>query len=207
MPGKTKPTIPTLSRLVKGIKTPEGFERSVHTEPKTEWCAAYKVLTLKGDGIEIVVEFNGFDKSWDSWSLASGHVSFSTSQGTRTFDRYGVEDSFYIDNPLKWGTTDDVVEKANEQILAFIETKIPEARARVDRSERIPGIPFDVTPETKARVTEQLKAGTPYRFMPSGFGTGYVLSTKRTRYSKRAERATEKFLSVTPVYVETFDAD
>jgi len=265
--------------MLREIETPEGFEREVRVEPKTNWMPAFKVLALTSPDVEILINF--YPNSRDSYSLASGHVSFDTPLGRRTFDRYGVEDSFYIDNPRKWidapragdrvvhgkskmlGTVTqgpgyrefgenrkdsysdettivwdsadgagtkvvytkrqlsaskiakaDVIEQANHTIKQILEVRIPEARARLAQSERVPGIPFEVTPERKQEVTRTLASGSAYSFTPSGFGTGYRLFMKRDRYSRgipggseRAREETERFFGISPIYVETFDAD
>jgi len=95
-------SVPTVAKMLKGILTPEGFTREEYSEPKTQWHPAYKCLRLTGiGGIVIEIEFNG---GRDSYFLASGHVGFDSPAGRRSFDRYGVEDSFYIDNPAKWGS-------------------------------------------------------------------------------------------------------
>lgn len=260
-------TVPSTARLIRDIKTPEGFEREVRTEPKTNWCPSYKVLTLRSSDIEITIEFFGGPNRRESYFLANGHVSFDSSAGRRSFDRYGVEDSFYIDNPVKWdngrlwegdrvvlgknlGTVKssagykgwgddrhwvdeiiiawdsgeeetfserqfkrrgikkaDVIEQTNQKIKTFIEVKIPEARERLDHSENVPGIPFMVTAERKAEVISRIQSGQAYTFMPSGFGTGYTLSGHQDAYSKRADKETERFFGVSPIYVNTFDAD
>jgi len=94
--------MPTIAQMLKGIITPEGFEREVTTET-WEWGKdkhKYKVLTLTNGDITIKIEFNSVEP--EAYMLANGHVTFKAPDGgTRTFDRYGVEDSFYIDNPLK----------------------------------------------------------------------------------------------------------
>jgi hypothetical protein len=92
--------VPTVAKMLKGIVTPDGFTREVYTEPKTQWHPATKCLKLVGPGVEILIVFDGVS---DSYSLASGHVSFDSPAGRRSFDRYGVEDSFYIENPARWG--------------------------------------------------------------------------------------------------------
>lgn len=264
---KQQQRVPSVARMLRDIATPEGFEREVRTEPKTEWYPAYKVLTLKSEDIEIVIEFS---QGRDGYFLACGHVSFDTADGRRSFDRYGVEDSFYIDNPAKalgkeklWehqrvvrgaklgtvvsgagyrGNTPnrkwvdevviawdegetttyteaqvkrnrivhaDVVEQTNATIRRFIEVRIPEARARIARSERVPTTPFSVTPEDKARVVQRLKTDKQYTFMPGGFGTGYTLTRSARTGGYGAKRAPqlEAFFGVKPIYVSTFDAD
>jgi hypothetical protein len=102
-------SIPSEARMIREILTPEGFERELRTEPKDQWHPAYKVLTFSNETITIEIHFYGGTAAQrrESYMLASGHVSFKTPDGgTRTFDRYGVEDSFYIDNPNKFGAED-----------------------------------------------------------------------------------------------------
>lgn len=267
MPTAEKITVPSVARMIRDIVAPEGFEKTVRTEPKTNWGPAFKVLVLKSADIEIEIHFLG---GRESYSLASGHVTFETSAGKRSYDRYGVEDSFYIDNPLKmaggrnmwtgdrvakgkdrgtvtkaagwtgfgedrtyseafsirWdGEEDethytneallkrlgivkaDVIEQTNAKIWDIVHVRIPEDRARIGNSESVPGIPFMVTPERKALITQQLKAGGDYSFTPSGFGTGYRLSANRGPWSRQADPKTAEFFGMSKLYVDTFDCD
>lgn len=97
-----KVRVPTAATIIKGIETPEGFTRSKSTYPKDgrSGYGGFKVLTLESPDTKIELYFDG---GRDSYHLASGHVEFDTPMGRRSFDRYGVEDSFYVDNPLKRG--------------------------------------------------------------------------------------------------------
>jgi hypothetical protein len=157
------------------------------------------------DGITITLRFYGRNAgkekpaSYDS--KASGHTSFTTSQGVRTFDRTGVEDSFYLQLA---DTVEDVLQRFRDQIK-----RVAESRARIDRSESIPGLGFLATPELKAQVTAELKAGKSHSFTPSGFGTGYRLYTGRqqSRFDHRAKAETEAFFGVSPIYLQTMDCD
>lgn len=209
MTTKRKVRVPRPSTIMRGIKTPEGFEREERTET-WQWGAGskpvtYPVLRLFSPDVEIEVHFSG---GRDSYELASGHVTFDTAMGRRTFDRTGVEDSFYVNNPAKvtWVNEVDPIAEANEEIRRVIEERIPEARERLARSEAVPTIPFTVTPEVKQRITEELLAGRRHSFVPSGFGTGYTLTAHREPYSKpNAELAL--FFGVAEVWVSEFDAD
>lgn len=273
MTTKTKmTTVPSVARMMKEIRTPEGFERTT----SETWYAGGKewpVLKLESPDVSIEIVFTPQRDPYrkDGYDLGSGHVTFKTSAGERTFDRYGVEDSFYVDNPLQWkndrlwegtrvswlaqrllGTIlespgyrsfgpdradswedrytilwdngnrvdytesqrkragivrADVIEQVNATIKHFLEVKIPQARARIDKSEHVPGLPFMVTAEDKERITKTLKRGEPHRFMPSGFGTGYTLSRRGTSWSRPAGKELERFFGVHPLHVETFDAD
>src|SRR5690606_2151004 len=92
---------PTLERVKAALEVPEGFTLTEGQEES--WDASeppYRTLELdKTDGsvsIQIVFDNPGNPKAY---STASGHVSFDTSKGRRTFDSRGVSDSFYINNP------------------------------------------------------------------------------------------------------------
>ena len=199
-----KVRVPSVAQFQKEIAVPSGFTAKAG---KTSWGHGlnhFEVdnLILEGDGITITI-----DLGRDNYSLGTGHVSFSTSQGTRTFDRRGVEDSFYIGNPQNYGINDellDPVEAANKTIKRFIEEKIPASRAKIDQSETLPGTSLLIDDEKRAR----LAADGKLTLTPSGFGTGYVFSKTKTRWGREATNAQKKALGVAgSLYVETFDAD
>lgn len=209
MPSK-KVVVPSVARMLRDIVTPKGFKREVTTEINRWNSKPYKVLVLASPSIKIEIYFTGNRKDF---FLADGHVSFKADGGWRSYDRYGVEDSFYIENPLQWvgsrwedGT--DVIARANETIKNFIEVKIPESLALIARSESVPGIPFSVTPERKAAITKALKSKQSNTFMPSGFGIGYTLWTRKIdSFCERGSKEMEKFFGVSPIYISKFDAD
>lgn len=260
--------VPSISTLLKGIVTPEGFEREETTEV-WRWGqkeTTYPVLRLTSPDVRIQINFSG---GRDSYALADGHVTFDTSQGERTFDRYGVEDSFYIDNPAKASSRDRMwsndrvqlgsrlgtvetspgyrsfgedrkdswedryvvvwddgesstytqkaldragvkraseVEQTNARIRRFLTDDIPQARARIDRSEPVPTTSFMVTPEQKEKVTKTLQAGQPYRFTPAGFGVGLELTAAKQPWAERSAELA-RFFGVRTVWVSRFDAD
>jgi hypothetical protein len=261
----TKPargkSVPTPKAIMKDIVTPAGFTRTETSTDKLDSFRGYDqkwpVLVLESPDTRIEIWFSPANTG--SWDLGSGHVWFDTAHGRRSFDRYGVDDSFHVPNPARSGGPyeprhDDIVEvdghlakvtevtgrerwpitvshdgtveaftkrrfashggryasagaQTNESIREVIEERIPEARARIDRSESIPGIPFMVTPESKAQITAKLKKGEQHSFMPSGFGTGYVLHARRSPGAKAATKKTCDFFGVSPLWVSTFDAD
>jgi len=205
---KAKAVIPSEARLMRDILTPDGFEREVSRDE--QWNN--NLLTFTNGEITITIRFFSGEGRRESIFLASGHVEFKVpGGGVRTYDRYGVEDSFYIDNPAQWPEwredgPPDVIVKTNETIRHFIEERIPESLARIARSEQVPTLPFSVTPEQKQGITSQLLSGVSYSFMPSGFGTGYTLHAQRLYMAERSP-ALQKFFDVPCVYVSTFDAD
>ena len=173
------------------------------------WYGNQKIITpvlkLTGidsnEGITIELKFYKQEGKLHSYSdRASGHTSFTTTQGTRTFDRTGVDDSFHV------GLCDDVAD-----IRTKIERelkRIAESRARISDSIPVPQIGFLVTPESRAEISAKLKKGGSHSFTPSGFGTGYRLSTRQqSRYDQRASQALEAFFSASPIYMQTLDCD
>lgn len=196
---------PSMDEIAAGLETPAGFSRLDSEEgPYYEGDSPFKVITLEGDGITIKVNLNGSD---EDYFIGDGHVSFESSKGTRTFDRYGVEDSFYIENPPKWANTNkkpvDIVGETNATIRDFIDRKVPEARARIDSKETVPGLGLLVGDSQKKAL---LSKGT-LSLTPSGFGTGYTFSTTPRRYGKPATAEQKKFFGASELWVETFDCD
>lgn len=169
-------------------------------------------VTFRGDGIEMRIEFwpdwdaldyKGKRQRVDNWTIAaSGHTNFSTERGQRTFDRVGVDDSFYV-NP--GDTADTLREKLVEQI-----TRVAASRERLARSEAVPGLPggWVVTPERRAEIGKVLASGRGYDFRPAGFGIGYHISTHRLAFGQPLPRATADFFGIDrPLFFETMDCD
>jgi hypothetical protein len=79
--------------------------------------------------------------------------------------------------------------------------------------ESIPGIPFMVSPKSKAEITKKLNNGGFHSFHPSGFGTGYTITCRPPRRRdpwgpQKAKKETQVFFGVKmPIWVQTFDAD
>lgn len=178
------------AKHVKAITTPDGFTAEMIEE--TRFKPVMQVYVLKNDTIEIK-----FDQS------GCGHTRFKVGEGWRTFDRLGVEDSFYH-LPL-WATHEipplnDIVAEQFERIaksLAYHKTAV-----------QIPDIPFTTSPEAVGKLKDELKTKGVIRFTPSGFGTGYEVLRKPRSYScTRATAKLETFMGLSPLYVATFDAD
>jgi hypothetical protein len=193
---------PTVDSLAKAIDVPEGYSLKKGKEDYFRTGEKIPTLTLTGDGVEIKIIFD--ETTENPFTLASGHVDFSTVKGVRTFDRRGIEDSFYVNNPdQSFSDEGDPNQQVNETIQDFITKRIPESRERLKNSETIPGIGLMTTPEKKAKL---LKEGR-VEFVPGGFGTGYVFTTKATPGSRPASPAQKEFFNTPTLYVETFDYD
>jgi hypothetical protein len=132
----------------------------------------------------------------------SGTTSFNTANGWRTFDRTGVEDSFYWKPLWEKDVRPEVKVMIDEQM-----ERIAKSRDFAKTAVRIPQIGFTVSPDLLARLKETFKRKGYHAFHPSGFGTGYTVSGKKLRFSNRASKEMEDFFGVAPLYIETFDAD
>ncbi len=213
-PDHVPPTFHTVDSLFDGIAhfgtslagghltVLEGF-----TATKTEEKSAMviPILKLEGDGITFEIRFHelGKDEKLTHYSTAaSGHTSFTTSQGSRTFDRTGVEDSFYVNYS---DTVEAVIAKLQAQIK-----KVAESRERISGMVPVPGMGWLVTPASRDEITAKLLAGKSHTFTPSGFGTGYRIyhrNSPRLRYDERAKPETEAFFKVSPLWLEAMDCD
>jgi len=191
------------SDLVEGIAVPDGFKKSFVT--RTEYGEKVRVLTLEKKG-DTTIEIH-LTNDPDTWAMGSGHTNFTTALGMRTFDRLGCDDSFYVDVPEKGKP--GVVEAVNAQIVEQL-ARIVKSRDTLARSEVIPQIGFSVTPERKAECIKLLKAGKSVTFTPSGFGTGYELTTKANRRSYGLEWGSKElaaFFGVPSIFFNRMDCD
>lgn len=138
------------------------------------------------------------------WLDGDGTTNFATAQGRRTFDRRGIEASFYW-KPLYAGDERDPLAVIPEQLA-----RVAERRAFYENVLKIPGLPsaFVIAPDDLEKLRADLNRGRDRTFTPAGMGTGYTISTKRGRYGRPASKELVEFLAVKrTVYVESFDAD
>lgn len=184
---------------MKPVKVPEGFT--------VEWGESswgfganehtYRHCTLKSATVEIKFDDNG-----------SGHTRFKTGESWLTFDRTGVEDSFYHRALFKGDRCDDLNAIVKEQ-LERVQKRLDYYKSAIS----LPGIPFTVAPGGIDQLKVELGRRGFITFIPSGFGTGYNVSRKAGRdgmSGRPAPRATaelEKLLGHSPLYVSKFDAD
>lgn len=133
-----------------------------------------------------------------------GTTSFEVDgKGWLTFDRTGVESSFYW---KKWDYPG--AEEVNIELVIKEQVKrVIDRREYYKSAIQVPQIGFTVSPEGKVALINDIKRKGFRNFMPSGFGTGYIISVKPVRFSTRAKPELEEFIGVSPLYVGTFDAD
>ena len=124
-----------------------------------------------------------------------GHTLFKTPKGWRTYSRRGVDDSFYADE-------DDINKVLKEQV--------DRAKQGIEKSKSdliVPVYRFILRPEEYEKHKKDLAAGKSIRLAPAGFGTGYTLSTRPSRWSKPASTEVAQFFGVPKLFAEAFDHD
>lgn len=197
-------------KFLAAIPVPPGMLATFHDEMIDEWNSKAKKnalvpcpsATFAGDGITMVLSMDG---SGD-YSHGSGHTTFTTERGERTFDRTGVADSFSV-YPKYHATPADTPETTGTKLLEQI-ALVATSRANVKNSVPVPGLGYSVTPETRAKYTADLLAGRGVSFTPSGFGTGYRLTTRQySRYDKPAKPETRAFFGVPSLFIQQLDCD
>lgn len=200
----TAANLGSVTALLETIAAPDGWTRT-RTVERWHGCPDRQALVLAGDGISIKIVAGELD---NEWAVADGHTSFTTCKGERTFDRTGVEDSFYV-KPTD--TAAQVAATIAEQVQ-----RVAESRERLARSETVPGLPggWSLTPERKAEIAATLAAGRSHSFTPAGFGTGYnvyalIGAGRRPRFDAvRLPAETAAFFGVPgPLYYTTLDCD
>ena len=198
-----------IEQFIENFNPPEGFTKEV-TEYKQSWdgdrSIRQLILTNKKDEITIEIMFYANTSQYDidrhgSFSYV-GHTGFNTSKGWKTFDRTGVEDSF---------CGGEKVEEWEEPLDKEIENQLAKIKASRERAAKTISLPVPLsgwsrTPEEIEELKVRLRTKGAAQFYPSGFGTGYNISTKKTRFAKSAP-ALADFLEIPALYYETFDHD
>lgn len=126
-----------------------------------------------------------------------GTTAFTTNDTDYSFDQIGVGASFYHDFTE---TLEAQVEVQRQRILKSVEFR--------KTALSVPVIGFSISPERLAEYRTRLSDGKRIDFMPSGFGIGYVISTKKmSQFSERCAKEIEEFFQVGDLYMETMDCD
>jgi len=131
----------------------------------------------------------------------SGHTVFKTERGGwSTFDRRGIEDSFYLGNYSD--PPADVSRVIQEQLA-----KIAVSKETSKKMVKIPGFGYSVHQDELEALKKKLAMGRSHSFTPAGMGTGHRLSTKPSRFATKMPFETAEFFGVVALYDETFDHD
>lgn len=134
-------------------------------------------------------------------SIANGHTYWHSERGGfwASFDRYGVEDSFYVMHDT---TLDELRAILMEQVA-----RVAKAREVSARSIDVPGLPYSVTPEGKQQIAEKLQKGSSHTWHPRGFGTARRISTRRERESTPLPEETAAFFGVEQLWMHSYEMD
>jgi hypothetical protein len=175
----------------------EGFDERGGIAPSVEWTTLYVRTDQK---VRIAVLVTSTDTLEDSRSkmFFGGHVHYLAFDGKwRTFDRRGVDDSFYL-------TEED---DALATLHAFSE-KAEASRLKSATLRKVPGTPFEMYEEKILGYAERLIRDGFIHLTPSGMGTGYRITSRCEEDSKLLPEATSSFFGVKgPLYYSTFDHD
>lgn len=143
------------------------------------------------------------EKTWmleDGACGVSGTTEFVGDQGSwRTFDRRGVEDSFYT------GSLRDPAEVVKEQL-----ERIEKSREVGKQMISVPNFGWRVHRDALPKIKEKLRNGGSHFFTPSGFGTGYRVSVRRPSHRYGVEKLsaeTAAFFDVPVLWAESVDCD
>jgi hypothetical protein len=195
-----------VKKLFEQLECPSGFIKELKladtTKPAPAWEPhRHEIYLGKEDG-STTIRMEFVPGKAGEYYLGTGHTNFKTARGSFTFDRTGVEDSFYIPNEI------DVTAKLHSTIQSQIE-RVGLSRERHNNSETVPGLNggFLVTPEKKTEIATLLREGKTHTFYPSGFGTGYQVSIRLRNRMAHSNRILAEFLGLPMVYVETMECD
>ena len=211
----------TFKAFQKAIIVPDGFSMTVEDLYDDYTKSRYVDVILKNETVGTTIRFNlTMDKlqKWDirgdrgitikelkpylgkSVIVWNGHVNYTHNGGHYSYDRRGVEDSFYNGNRFDANPNDQITEQ-----LARIEA----SRGRIDNSVEIPVLGRLISNERLAEVRKdfQSKKSEGFGSQPSGFGTAYYITKNQTRWSKRADERLEKFFGYSPLYIQESEMD
>jgi hypothetical protein len=208
-----------LQPIVDAFQTPDGFIRETgegradRQSHYTEWGGKRtegRWLRLTSPSVVIVLNYPDKSTLCHAGSIiADGHTYYLdpiNPDGWYTFDRTGVDDSFYLSAPCDWDKDGlDLTKKVQEQ-LDRIRERLAKSLAAGPRID-IPHTGFSVTQGGKVKITERLLGGQGYSLTPSGFGRGLNLRTRRTSHWDKYRPDLAAFFGVPEVWVSEFDHD
>ena len=161
----------------------------------SEFSDELRLFIREGEGMNIVLKF------YPSYAEPSCETQYMAKGKTFTFDRLGVEASFYFEG----------VDKLPAEVTKQRQ-RVKEAQARLASTAEfnLGPVRLMLSPERLQQIVDTIKAGKTHTYMPSGFGTGYYFSIRsniRNRFD-RAQASPELVKLVgQQVYVSSFDAD
>lgn len=162
-----------------------------------------KVLTLTHPECTLHVHLPPNHKSAKSYGY-SGTTEYKYEGMTYTFDRTGVEPSFYFGT--RYSSKDKRLSEVVQEQLDRVRAKIAAIKSS-GGYVNVPGTGFQITQKRKEELCANLLSRGTIQLTPSGFGTGYTFTTKKYRYFEPATAEQKKFFGVQTLYVEMMDCD
>jgi hypothetical protein len=135
----------------------------------------------------------------------SGTTDYTYNGHEYSFDRHGIESSFYIETKKSKFAYKNLTDAVNGELL-----RVKNRLAELDKSGGIitvPGTGLMLTQKKRQEYTARFKDNLPVSIYPSGFGTGYHLTTTPHPYSRKAPREMCNFFDVPVLHYTTIDCD
>jgi hypothetical protein len=211
----------TAERVLKTLKVPEGFTTEILDGSRCseyalspnwradKYDAGYKTLVFRNEALNIILLVVVREGLQFIDELMSGHTLYKEGTMWLSYDRTGVEDSFYIAHPEYAKTRTWHKEPPGGELNHQV-NRVLDQRKRVSEGGgwvSIPEIGFRVLASNVAEMKAEFKRTGHKSFTPSGFGTGYHLSLRpSSRYAKISPKLAE-FFEVPAVWVSTMDCD
>jgi len=187
----------TIKKWQSQFKMPEGFK---FTSPEFT-SGGRKAIINNKDTIKIEWSIEGHLYAGKISYMLDGSTNFKNNKGWFSFDRIGVESSFYVDSDSD-GTVD--LNKVIPEQIKRAEDAIKETKSYV----KVPTTGFTISPDSVKEMSNNLKAGKTERLTPSGFGIELELSSSpKSRYAKKGPTELAKFFGLSVIYVEEHDRD
>lgn len=177
-----------LKQTMGHVKIPECF---VMNWEKNSYGDIVCVLRKQED-IELIFKQDG-----------GGTTRFKVNGNWHTFDRRGVSDSFY------WKTWNNKPLDPNALVIEQLEA-VAKKREYHLTAVKIPDVGYTIAPNNVDALKAELRSKGIVIFSPSGFGTGYRLLRKQPNHpfgTRRANKELEQFFGLSPLWLESFDAD
>lgn len=161
---------------------------------------------------------------------SEGVLGYTYGGKTYSFARRGLDAAFYLPNTRRWiDASDPKFQKELMSIKKDMDRRLREFRITLDtefsraektlkaiddrtktgRSIRIGNLSVLRSDEEWAEVANKLRAGQIVRFYPSGMGTGWALSTRRTTYDNDKVFSDEYLTKLvgSTLFLTSFDHD
>jgi hypothetical protein len=203
----TESQVKRLEKFFATIKTPEGYERTCAMPEANKEYSMWEdyetgVLTIKGEDVEIIFRASFYKNKLD----ITGTTNFKEDSSWYTFDRRGIEDSFYMEqysaeevkSKKKRGWYDPECDTKNGG-QAMLDIQIKRAKDRITEMIGMLTVPHyghRITEERKEEIRKKILNGG-HTFAPSGMGTAYHVSTKRrSRFDSEVPAEVAKFFGI-----------